>query len=60
VAAAGNAGTDGTTGEAGNSSPGNAGSIANTTNLSSVITGGQSYPVTVAPGGFVTISWTTQ
>jgi hypothetical protein len=25
-----------------------------------VITGGQSYPVTVAPGGFVTISWTTQ
>jgi hypothetical protein len=28
--------------------------------LASVITGGQSYPVTVGPGGFVTISWTTQ
>jgi hypothetical protein len=28
--------------------------------LASVITGGQTYPVTVAPGGFVTITWTTQ
>jgi hypothetical protein len=41
--------------------PGNPGSAANTTTYNSVsVTGGSSYPISVASGGFVNVSWNPQ
>ena len=51
---AGNAGNPGT----GSGNPGNVGSSATYSCLT--VSGGSSYPVTVGPGGFATISWDPQ
>jgi hypothetical protein len=58
-AAGGGGGGRGDVGNPGNS--GNPGAAANTTNYSCVsVTGGASYPVTVASGGQVVVSWNPQ
>ena len=49
------------TGRGGAGNPGNAGAAANPTTFNAVpVVGGTSYPVTVASGGQVNISWNPQ
>jgi hypothetical protein len=54
----GNAGNSGSTGTSNPGNSGNAASIGTSSGI--LITPSTSYPVTVNPGGFVTVSWDTQ
>ena len=57
----GNAGAPGSGGNPGTSNPGGAGSAATPSTSPNVVTTPQTnYPISVAPGGFVTVSWSSQ
>jgi hypothetical protein len=53
-----NVGNPGSPGSAGTGNSGSAGSPSTSPGVS--ITPATSYPITVGPGGFITISWNTQ
>jgi hypothetical protein len=57
----GNVNANANPGSPGNANPGNPGTAANINSSNSVVVSPQSpYPIVVAPGGFVTISWDPQ